>query len=238
LRRKLEEGLRLGVVGYAYLVTLTAPGSIGHQRFVPGVRGKHGVCGCEARIPDLAEWNAQAAACWNRLATRLRATFEGIGYGRVSEVQDGKRRADGVGRGALHHHVLLTSLVRIDVAWLHAQAISAGYGCVLDVAVITDPAAAAAYVAKYTTKGGRDRRLCKWSREVVDTTTGELTREGGWPTYRAWSASRDFGPSIAFLRGLAREQAQARDLVLRALAEVEIPTDNPLSEPDNRTAPP
>jgi hypothetical protein len=207
LRRKFEEGIRTAA-GYVYLVTLTAPGEVGHQRFVPGVRGRHGVCGCESSCPDLAAWNEAAAGHWNHLATLIRRRYPGTQYARVAEVQK---------RGAIHHHIPIAFPEPVDVAWLHAAALAAGYGCVIDVDPVKDPAQVAAYIAKYTTKGGRDRTLCKWSKLLVDVETGEVTRERCWPTYRAWSSSRDFGPTIAYLRSLAREQAQSRARQLRDL---------------------
>lgn len=217
VRRKFEEGMRTLDGWYLYLVTFTCPGSSGHHRYIPGVAGDHGVCGCELKVSDVGEWNQRAASAWNWMRTRLVERYPGVGYARVCEVQDGKRRADGRGRGALHHHVLLALPEKIDVSWLHERALAVGYGCVLDVEPVRDPAAVAAYVAKYLTKGGRDRRACKWSVEVIDRQTGEVTREGAYPTYRAWSASKGFGPTIASLRELAMAQARARDASLREL---------------------
>jgi hypothetical protein len=138
---------------------------------------------------------------------------------RFAEVQDGKRRADGVGRGALHHHNVIMSPVLLDPLQVQQLALDAGYGCVIDMQLIplADNRKIANYVSKYVTKGA-DRGKVKWPvemRVVVDT--GEIMWEKKRPTYKSHSSSRDWAITLQDIRRIIREGAVRRALLLKQL---------------------
>lgn len=224
LARKAEAGLNRST-GRLWLLTTTAPGVNDHARWDPGwARGVRAACGCHVGV-DLAEWNAGASACWNRLRTALRRLYPDCEYLRSVEVQDGKRRRDGVGRGALHHHTLLWTpgAGSLDVLAVQDLAESAGYGCVIDLVEI-EPGSRryAYYVSKYVTKSCDARDDVPWKVGVVDEQTGELRRMHTLATFRTWSSSRNFGPTMKALKAAACVQARARAEFLRSLTPEEL----------------
>ena len=139
---------------------------------------------------------------------------------RATEVQDGSR--GGPGRGALHHHLVLSTLGQLDVLRVQQLALDAGYGCVIDVESIdagTNLDHLAGYVSKriagYVTKGSGDHRQeVPWRADVADRETGEITRMHSVPTFRAHSQSAGWGCTLKEIRAICREQARARAAVL------------------------
>jgi hypothetical protein len=158
----------------------------------------------------------------------LRRLHDGMQFLRTVEVQDGKRRRDGVGRGALHHHTLIWTPGAQSVDVLAAQdlAQAAGYGCVIDlVEVERGSRRYAYYVSKYVTKSCDSRDEVPWMADVVDEVTGELLRLRSTATFRAWSSSQDFGPTMKALKLAAAMQARARAEQLRVLGMVAWPAN-------------
>lgn len=188
-------------------LTLTAPGSAVHRRWVPGRPGGGASCGCHlTNAPDgLAAWNARAAACWNRLRLALSRVTD-LEYFRAVEVQR---------RGALHLHVIVWSRDPLDVLQVQELALAAGFGCVLDLTPLRPEHHR--YVAKYATKGADSRDLVPWARvvQVLDEETGELVDlVNPDPTFRTWSASRGWGLTVLAIRAAIRAHV-ARSLLAR-----------------------
>jgi hypothetical protein len=145
-----------------------------------------------------------------------RLSCPGLQFFRGVEVQDGKRRSDGGGRGALHFHVLIRSSVPLDELQVQDLALSAGFGCVLDLQEVRSVQQAAAYASKYVSKSADEREDVPWTVEFLDEDTGELEQVHTFATYRAWSASKDWGVTIRELKAVAAEQARKRAEALRA----------------------
>ena len=224
--RKAEIGLTRRPDWRAYLLTLTAPGSIDHLQWDPGfARGSRLPCHCTSS--DVAGWNPEAGACWNRFRTALRRLSPDLEFHRFAEVQD---------RGALHHHVLLVTPVDLDVLALQDLALAAGYGCVIDLRAVPlgEESRAARYVSKYVTKGA-DRAKCHWRTDKVDRTTGEVT-EVTAATYRAHSSSTGWGITLREIREVIRTAARARADRLRAL-ELDAPNGSEPLDPAGVLAP-
>lgn len=193
-----------------YFVTLTAPGSDPtHRQFVPKQHYRKGQtrppCDCAA---DVELWNPTASSCWNTLRTNLRRDLPGLEFHRVTEIQEGHRRKDGAGRGALHHHVLIVSDGPLDVLRLQALALRAGYGCVIDVEPVASHRQMVNYLTKYVVKAVDARHRTPWA--LVDPATGEVTPRRA--NYRCWSQSRGFSYTksslLAILRDTAIRQAE------------------------------
>lgn len=192
----------------AYHLTLTAPGDPGHAEFIPGRPGKHGSCSCwQAARNGLGRWNAGAGQRWNHFATTLRRHSPGAQYWRGAEVQLGSK--GGRARGAIHYHVLLAVNGSLDVMTVRRWALAAGFGCNVRLDPVRSSAGAARYVSKYVTKGCSDRWTVPWRRDVVDRSTGEITTQLH-PTYRAWSCSREWGPTMRDMGRQARDAAVQR----------------------------
>jgi hypothetical protein len=217
-----------------WLLTLTAPSTRAHRRwtvrqsYVRGARRPE--CDCHDGV-NLADWNPSASACWNRLATAIRDRDIWLQYYRATEVQDGKRREDGVGRGALHHHVVIAAATLPPAEVLQELALAAGYGCVIDLRPVEDLADVddvAGYVSKtlagYVSKSSGDGRLeVPWRREVTeDPTTGEAfdppRRLHSLPTYKTHTQSRLWGCTVREVKAHAQRQARRRALALAYLA--------------------
>lgn len=199
-----------------FFVTVTAPSESAHCMkagcsAAPFCR--HQLCPCTPWDGiDLAEWNVSAGRRWNHLLVLLEREY-GVrpAYFRAAEVQDGKRREDGIGRGALHHHALLSVPYSIDEKTLRRLAIEAGYGHVVDVQVVTarKSSGLAEYVSKYVAKSADRRGDVPWRQERVDKQTGEVT-ENTDATFRTWSQSKTWGTTMARIR--AEMQALALEL--------------------------
>lgn len=200
--------------GFTYFLTLTAPGTREHTKWVQGRQGgAREACGCH-RILDhmsLGEWNRQESACWNRLRLAIsRLTGGSLAYIGSVEVQQ---------RGALHRHVVLHSESPLLPSEVGDLALAAGYGCVHDLQPIVSAEKAAWYISKYVTKSSGDRDNVPWVAEVLDVDTGEVRPMRSTPTFRTWSQSRSWGYTLKGLREIARVQARARAHYLRELAD-------------------
>lgn len=200
--------------GVESFVTFTAPGREAH-RLPSGA-----LCPCTpAGGIDVAEWNAGHSARWNHLVTLLRREYPGLQYWRGVEAQDGKRRRDGDGRGALHDHGLFRTPVRMRTAVVRRLAMQAGFGHAVKVDVISGGVEAVAryaskMVAAYTSKSTDLRAEVPWAADVVDERTGEVSRGLVDGRYRTWSCSRSWGVTMAAVQARAAAYAATR----RALA--------------------
>lgn len=225
MQAQASDGKRL------WLLTLSAPGARAHGRWTPSqhyTRGARRVaCDCHAGV-DLADWNPEASGCWNRLRTALVRDLPDLAFYRAAEIQDGSRRTDGVGRGALHHHVVIGTRGGLDVRAVQLLALAAGYGCVIDLQAVelgANLADLAAYVSKrvagYVTKAsGAGRQGVPWRADVVDDETGEVRRMHTLPTYRTHSQSKGWGITVGEVRSRLQAQARRRAAALRAVKPV------------------
>jgi hypothetical protein len=230
VRRVAEAGTRRPT-GYLYLLTLTPPGTRRHCKRGNGCEWKRrgqdcqhpDACECTpAGGVDLGEWNPSAAAKWNHLRTLIRRDEPGVEFFRAVEVQDGKHRADGHGRGALHLHVMTWSPTPLDIAHLRTLALRAGFGHSVDLAYCEPGSRRAAYyVAKYVTKACDAREDVPWVAESVDLRTGEIARGPVTARYRTWSTSRGWGMTMAAVRADAAAYAATRAAALAATAEAD-----------------
>lgn len=165
-----------------------------------------GAIGCKVDEWASALWNESVKQNWNWFITELERELErDLPYFKVFELQK---------RGVLHVHALINvpgvphsefakAVKRVAVKW--------DFGQEIDVERVTghNRAGISAYVGKYVTKGSADG-------VTIDRTSGEL-RKGG---YRAWSASRDWGLSMAQAKSLLRYKWR-QGALNRLLAEVE-----------------
>lgn len=227
LVRIAETGLTDSAGFVPYLLTLTGPGTTAsHRRWDPSLDSAHPrlskiralgareVCGCEIQRGEAGAWNASAGRRWNHFRTTLARSVEGLEFARFVEVQEK--------RGVLHLHVLVLSPVALDVVVLQRLALAAGFGCVLDLQRITDPARSARYVSKYVTKAADAREDVPWVRDHVDEDTGEVRAVRTPARYRTWSASRGWPCTMGQIRAVAAAQARARAEALRSLAGVQL----------------
>lgn len=218
--RLIEEGVRTRVYrrqGFVYLLTLNAPGDEGHNRWVPGKKGRHGLCSCWLARQDGDDlWNGSASQRWNRVRTRLKQVYPEIEYVRAVEVQR---------RGLLHHHVVVWSPVEVDPTEVQGISLKAGYGCVFDLAPLDNAEKASRYLAKYVSKAVDQRSDVPWLSHKVDTETGEMIPVRT-PTYRAGQASRGWDVKMADLRAAARHAAAVAARRRRELEASEPSTDD------------
>jgi hypothetical protein len=235
---------RLGS-GFTYFLTLSAPGENDHRRWRQGKGGNdRPECDCH-RVWEhqrKGDWNAGESGCWNRLRLALSRFSEGsLTYIGSVEVQDGKRRVDGKGRGMLHRHIVLNLDRPIQPGEVQALAMVAGYGCVHDLQVVSSASKAAWYISKYVTKSSGDRNNVWWQGDVADKETGEILRLETVPTFRTWSAAHSWGYTLKGLREIARLQATARARYLselqQALADENVDIGQ-ANEPDSDPDPP
>lgn len=213
LVRLIIEGALLRDSGYWYMVTLTAPGDPGHQRYIPYKRGRHGECGCGDHGLSAGQWNRQESRWWNRLRTSLAREFGDLAY--VSSVEVQSKRADAM----LHRHALVWSPVPIPVGRAHELALRAGYGCSMQWQKPYSAASVANYVAKYITKSSGQRSEVPWEYEVVVPDTGEVLSVSRPATYRTWSKANRWGVTIQGLRSIMAAQARARARYLEELGQ-------------------
>jgi hypothetical protein len=137
---------------------------------------------------------------------------EDVAYFKAAEVQR---------RGALHYHALLrgSGTLVIGKGYLRALAVKHGFGHEVDVQPV-EPRHWG-YVAKYASKAAGDRTDVPWRgkrwvggyryEDHLDTGTGEVFTlrvgtaerkqvEAYRATYRTWSASREWGDTMAYVR--------------------------------------
>lgn len=214
LMRVIEDGsaVQLGAGLIGYFITLTAPGTADHSRWVQGRhRGGRPACECHLHGMSAGQWNRQESACWNRVRTALARDREVVFAGSV-ETQK---------RGMLHRHLVVFTDSSLTFAEVQEKALRAGYGCVLDVERLDSVQKAARYLAKYVTKSTAERAEVPWSSTIVDHDTGELVEVSARPTFRLWSSSRRWGVTMKHLRQVAQLQARARARYLEDLAQLE-----------------
>jgi hypothetical protein len=200
----------------------------GHKRNIGGtpvrklVRGKAHVqhlggsweiCPCGPDTfdhDDLAEWNSRAGSRWNRFWNNGVKRDDRFAWLRGAYL----KAAEGQRRGALHFHVLIRVRPDLEItstmlAELSHLAVSFGFGHVLDVEPV-EGHRAAGYVAKYVSKGANDRPDVPWSK--LHPTFGRLRSR---PTYRTWTASRDWPHTMKRLRTDRRHYAELCKLLPR-----------------------
>jgi hypothetical protein len=190
--------MRTDRAGSLALVTLTAPGRRLHH--LPD----GSVCRCtEAGGIDLPEWNASHSRRWNRFRTALRRHYPDVQFFRGVEVQD---------RGALHDHAMVYSPTGpLSLVLVRRLAMDAGFGHSVDIApCVPGSRKAAYYVSKYVTKATDKRDEVPWAADVVDLTTGEVTRGVVPGRYRTWSMSREWGSTMADVRARAAAYAATK----------------------------
>lgn len=178
--------------GTIVMLTLTAPGDQVHH--LPNGEA----CPCTpAGGVELAEWNANLGQRWNRFCQDLRRHLgQQIQYFKATEVQ---------ARGALHLHVPLRLVVgtQLHLPTIRAMAIAHGFGHSVDLRTVKNEVGLW-YVAKYVSKASAMRSSVPWRK--VDQDSGELRLT---PTYRTWSASRQWGLTMAAVRQAQQEWAMA-----------------------------
>lgn len=228
VRQVAESGTGTGRGGWLGFLTLTAIGARVHCKkkgcelapFCP-----HEICTCTTEdnaldTPErMARWNASHSARWNRFRTALRRAYPDLQFMRGVEVQDGKRRSDRFGRGALHDHSLVWSPTPLDHRLVRRLAIAAGFGHSVDLAPVTPGSKQEAYyVSKYITDSADQRQDVPWWGDVVDQDTGEVSETVVAGRYRTWSSSRGWGLTMAAVRAEARERAISTAVEREALA--------------------
>lgn len=220
--RIAEYGLQLrSGRGFAYFLTVTAPGDRVHHKPSGEV--------CECTLVggvELGTWNASCGRYWNRLRTAMKKAHPGLDFLGTVEVQK---------RGALHRHVLVWSWDALGLEEIRAMAVRAGFGheVTLDSAG-SDPGRFARYVAKYVSKAVDARAELPWRSPVVDTETGEIRVMHTTPTYRAVTQSRGWGITMREVKLVARIAACAAAERLRGQSPDEA---DPWAEPDLATEP-
>lgn len=196
--------LQDGKVGY--FLTLTAPGTRTHKRWQQGKQQGRQRKDCDCHRHGLSDglWNAGESGDWNRLRTAL-TRDRTVTFAAAVETQK---------RGMLHRHVLLFSDGPLFFEEVQAQALAAGYGCIVDLEPVRSSAKAARYISKYVSKSSGERSQVAW--EHLDSDTGEVI--GKRATYRLWSSSRDWGVTMREIKATQTAQARAR---ARYLAELQ-----------------
>ncbi len=206
--------------GFYVWLTVTAPSELGQHCKKKGCSNApscgHRLCDCTpVGGVDLAVWNAHLGVAWNRLMAALRDRYGDIQFMGGVEPQDGKRREDGQGRGALHRHVLAHMSRKITIQELRRLAVQAGFGHSVELEILEPGSrklqAKVEYLAKYVTKGATLRPHVPWkkmrSRQLarVNRSTGEVHTitepyVSTDASYKAWTASRKWGRTMKELR--------------------------------------
>jgi hypothetical protein len=151
-----------------------------------------------------------------------------MAYARVVEVQK---------RGLIHLHIVVWVPQPLDVDTIHALALEAGFGCVMDLAPLDRPDKTARYLAKYVSKSVDQRGDVPWVREMVDQVTGEVTVSLD-PTFRAWSSSRNWGVRMADLVAASRRAVAIAAARRREEAEHQPRDDEANATPTSSDLPP
>lgn len=209
--------------GYQYFLTLTAPSDPHCMK--RGCSGDplwcgHAECPCGVRGFDLARWNASHSKRWNHFRTALRRHSPSLEFFRAIEVQDGKRRLAGPGRGALHDHAMLWSPIPLSHRQIKALAMLCGFGHSVDLVDVQPGSKREAYyVSKYVSKATDQRSDVPWwgqTIEDVDQITGEISFGEGQvdARYRTWSMSRNWGLTMAAVKLEAREFVNVQQAAL------------------------
>jgi len=126
--------------------------------------------------------------------TDLRRLSGEVQYCKSTEIQTKSRRT-------VHFHALIRTDAVVAVSQIHELAIRHGFGHSVDWKLLTGSRGAklaAWYCAKYASKAADERFEVEW----LDVDTGEIVT--GAPRLRVWSASRQWGATMA---GIKRAQA-------------------------------
>jgi hypothetical protein len=226
VRTVAEVGLMRVRSKQAFVLTLTAPTGRSHckRRDHPRCDGRGAACkpcGCTIEGFDVGTWNAQHTARKNDFITALRRgeasslqrgkrRHLSIEYFGGIEAQDGKRRPDGVGRYALHDHLIFVADrgLTFSVPALRKLAVSHGYGheLVLDVlpvdgAKFEKVAAYCGKIASYVGKACDERVSIPWRAAGDDPHKGRA--------WRAWTRSRGWACSMADVSGRRKRHLNA-----------------------------
>lgn len=233
VRRAAADGMRVPQ-GQAWFLTLTPPSHLGVHCFIKDCKQRpcrHRKCPCSPPGGiDLAVWNASASKRWARLLVLWERHYgERPDYFRAVEVQE---------RGALHLHVPLRCKVRITVAQVRGLVMRAGFGHEVDLQELPpgsrEIAKVATYVSKYVTKAVDARGDVPWSSMLPDD-DGVVSRvHGTAATYRTWSQSKSWGPTLTRLRHLDRVRYLAQEagrVPLEAAPPPAGPTPGPREAP-------
>lgn len=232
VRRVAADGMRVGR-GEIWFLTLTCPGDRLHckRKNCSSTTCVHQKCACTPPGGvDLAAWNASCGKRWNHFLVLFERHF-GVrpDYFNAKEVQV---------RGALHLHVPLTVAVRISKIEVRRLAIAAGFGhesdCREIVAGSGEIGRIATYVSKYVSKAVDLRRDVPWSVPVVvDPETQETEQMPTRATYRTWSQSKEWGPTLTQLRqrDLARYRLQMAGTAPRQEGLPPAPAPGPAAAP-------
>lgn len=200
VRRVAADGMRLPGAE-AWFLTLTSPGDRVHckRKDCSSTTCVHEKCLCTPpEGVDLPSWNASLGKRWNHFLLLFERHY-GVrpDYFGAREVQK---------RGALHLHVPLRVGVRITKPQVRRLAIAAGFGHESDLQPVPigsgEVAKIATYISKYVSKAVDLRPDVPWSVPVVDPETQETSRVSARATYRTWSQSRSWGPTLTQLRQL------------------------------------
>jgi hypothetical protein len=262
VRTVAEVGLMRVRTKQAFVLTLTAPTGRPHckRRDHPKCDGGGAACKpCECTIEnfDVGTWNAQHTERKNDFITALRrgeasSLHRGkrrhlqIEYFGGIEAQDGKRRADHVGRYALHDHLIAVAErdITFSLSAVRKLAIAHGYGHELRLDVLpvdgSSFAKVAAYcgkIASYVGKACDERVSVPWRAAGADPHKGRA--------WRAWTRSRGWACSMADVSGHRRRHltastasalpvrigvADALDSLSASYAEGRAPPDNETAE--------
>jgi hypothetical protein len=236
------QGMYHGGGGNVWFLTVTPPGDRQHCRRHSKCFGDGwdcSVCPCtpEGGV-DLAEFNATFTDRLNRVITAIRRgeasprlpakrVRRGSGYQwvkirqrvpvaymRAVEVQDGKRRSDGLGRMGLHGHIPLYrtdgKALQLRERTLRELVMRHGFGHRVTLQRVSfrpgedgeDFVRVAGYVAKYVAKAADCRDAVPW--RLPD---GSRSLRA---SYRSWSASRSWGASMGDVRCQLKAAAEGR----------------------------
>jgi hypothetical protein len=262
VRAVAEVGLMRVQAKQAFVLTLTAPTGRSHckRRDHPRCDGRGAACkpcGCTIEGFDVGTWNAQHTARKNDFITALRRGEASslqrgkrrhlrIEYFGGIEAQDGKRRLDGVGRNALHDHLIFVADrgLTFSVPALRKLAVAHGYGheLVLDVlpvdgAKFEKVAAYCGKIASYVGKACDERVSIPWRAAGDDPHKGRAWR--AWTRSRGWACSmadvsgrrkRHLTASTEPARPVRTAEGGALDVLLASYAEGRAPPSNESAE--------
>lgn len=195
VRSVVAEQLQSAEDGTLWFVTLTAPGSVTGESHDDHVDGD-----------AVARWNEQVPGMWNRFVEELKRSipgFSGLAYVKVGERQK---------RGTLHLHAAIRTQRRVELlpatlVRIQEVGIRLGFGRQTKFARVKNSRADREKVASYLVKDVACPPL--W--------VGERRAGARWRRMRVFTASRNWGTTIAQVR--ARARSWFEDTFLRSTAE-------------------
>jgi hypothetical protein len=246
----------------AFVLTLTAPTGKPHckRRDHPRCDGRGAACKpCECTIAnfDVGTWNAQHTSRKNDFITALRrGEASSLQHGKRRhlqieyfggiEAQDGKRRPDGVGRYALHDHLICVAErdITFSLSAVRKLAVDHGYGHELHLDVLPVDGSkfgkVAAYcgkIASYVGKACDERAVVPWRASGEDPHKGRAWR--AWTRSRGWGCSmaevsrhrkRHLTASTASALPVRTAEGSALDVLLASYADGRAPPSNDTAE--------